>query len=494
MSSRIPRLISILFSCAAAFPSCVEENVRLYVEVTDSCRYCCDDLQFKVLYDDVDELTLEAGQRVLLEHPPGSNGKLTVSAHQKANKKNHPLKCQKCVNSKINVQGWTVIPDDEAYVYYNHLIYFQNEDIHVNITCHPPSSITNGACDDVYCYRKPANFCERENVLDRIGPKGSCAEGKCIYPSTAKICWAGWCYEGACSSAAPCEDVYCHFPPAPQCNGEKILEFASEGVCIDGHCWYDGWRTDCDTLGIPCESNEDGCYGGTCEAFRCDKPPANHCVDHVTLRSFSPRGRCVIDSDGEPSCEYTPTETECIYGCDEGTCLGYACANVTCNMPPASYCDRNTLITFEDIGYCSDGNCTYRYDRIICNGGCLDGQCEDRKQQCEVISCNNPPTPYCLNNSTLRVYDTNGECNDEGFCIYHSYEDIPCGNNSCINGRCKDAPCLGELCNVPPTNYCLDDNTIMKFPKEGVCDENGQCLYKGEEVDCSEGCKDGWCP
>jgi hypothetical protein len=482
--SRAILLLSLM--AMTAVEGCVERNVRLYVSVNDKCAQYCEGLLFKVIYDGVEEGTFSAGEQVLIEKPIGDNGKLTVTVHNDSGANNHPLKCQKYISSKINIQEWTPTPEDEVYVYYNQLIYFQNQDLDVEITCAPLPQITEGACDGVSCWAPPENTCVENNVISMVEPKGVCAEGECIYPSRLDLCAQGWCYDSRCESSLPCEGVYCLSPPSNECAAGNILfEYSPFGVCDNGECIYEGPEVSC--ASGACASGV--CLDTPCEGIRCDKPPANACVDGETLRSYSATGRCTL-SGGVPTCTYTAQYTPCAYGCTEGSCIVYPCVDVTCNTPPANYCDRDDLIAFSDVGYCSKGACRYLSQRVYCGGQCTEGKCRDT-DPCVGMICNDPPTPFCVNNNTLRTYSAAGSCAD-GLCAY-TIADIPCGGD-CTNGMCESDQCLGAVCNTPPADYCIDDNAAMQFSDTGRCEGAAMCIYNAAPTVCPDGCYEGWCP
>lgn len=466
--------------------SCVENRVRMYVAVDDSCEQYCGGLTFDVNYDDVVERTLTAGETVLIERAIGDNGKLYVTVFNENDVENHPLKCQTYINSKINIQGWTPLPEDEVYVYYNQLIYFQNSDIHVDITCAPLPDITAGACDDVSCWSPPENTCLETTVIDLVQPRGVCAEGECVYPSKLDLCPRGWCYNAKCGSALACEEVYCLSPPPSVCTAAGDLTvYTQRGFCHDGECVYESRLQPC-----PSKSCVSGvCVEDPCANVFCDKPPANHCIDQQTLKSFSAAGRCVV-SGGRPTCVYEEKDSPCDYGCTEGNCIVYACTEVICNTPPANYCDMDDLIAFSDKGYCNNGGCRYPSQRVFCEGSCREGKCRD-EDPCIGMICNDPPAPYCADAATLRTFAAEGTCAD-GFCNFAA-KDVSCGG-ACTDGVCSSDPCLGANCNTPPSDYCIDEVTAMQFAAVGNCVNRGECDYGGVQTACPDGCFEGWCP
>ena len=480
--NRTARLLIPLF---ALLTGCFEQTVRMYIEVDKSCVSCCEGLQFKVIYDNVENGVLSAGDRVRIDKAIGDNGRLFITVHNDNEVDNHPLRCQKCVSSKINIQEWTPTPEDQVYVYYNQLIYFQNRDINVTVTCEPLPVEPPGICDDVYCWEPPDNECIANNVISRKEPRGVCVEGECVYPEVMDLCAQSWCYETQCGSQLPCEDTYCLTPPESECVGGNLRVYSPRGTCNDGLCDYESRDIAC-----PSGSCANGaCTEVPCTSVQCEMPPSAHCIDTETLRTYTTAGRCTV-AGGNPKCVYDYKDTFCEYGCTDGSCIVHACSNVTCNKPPANYCDSDDLIAFLGTGYCNKGACRYLGRRIFCAGDCRDGTCEE-DDLCLGILCNHPPAPYCADKSTLKSFAAEGTCTS-GVCSYTSKSTACVG--SCSNGRCSDDACAGVTCKTPPADYCLDDDTALQFIETGECLANGTCAYDSLEVICENGCYYGWCP
>lgn len=80
---------------------------------------------------------------------------------------------------------------------------------------------------------------------------------------------------------------------------------------------------------------------------------------------------------GDEECDDGNTETE--DGCDDSCRLEPdPCAGVTCDAPPAAFCDRNTAVRFLNPGTCAGGTCSYQRIDLPCGPGgtCVDGACE----------------------------------------------------------------------------------------------------------------------
>ncbi|MFA4819824.1 MAG: hypothetical protein WC613_02585 [Candidatus Aenigmatarchaeota archaeon] len=67
------------------------------------------------------------------------------------------------------------------------------------------------------------------------------------------------------------------------------------------------------------------------------------------------------------------------------------CAGVTCNSPPATACDGNSVKTYSSSGTCSAGTCTYPSSTAACQYGCSGGVC---KNFCDTATCT-PTSRIC---------------------------------------------------------------------------------------------------
>jgi hypothetical protein len=53
-------------------------------------------------------------------------------------------------------------------------------------------------------------------------------------------------------------------------------------------------------------------------------------------------------------------------------------------------------------------------------------------------------------------------------------------------------PCADVVCDSPPLDYCIDDDTLRVYDELGTCTD-GECDYGFTDVACSYGCEDGGC-
>ena len=69
------------------------------------------------------------------------------------------------------------------------------------------------------------------------------------------------------------------------------------------------------------------------------------------------------------------------------------CAGVTCNSPPATTCDGNSVKTYSSPGTCSAGTCTYPSSATSCQYGCDNGVCKNN--YCDIAGAPVPLTLTC---------------------------------------------------------------------------------------------------
>lgn len=131
-----------------------------------------------------------------------------------------------------------------------------------------------------------------------------------------------------------------------------------------------------DTGGVAVDAAADGgsssMDGSTpvdlCAGVSCTTAPAATCVGTIQ-RTYDPVGTC---SDGV--CSYASHDTACAAGCESAACID-PCAGVTCTSPPGPSCDGDRLRTFADTGTCSNGSCSYASSESTCELGCRNTTC-----------------------------------------------------------------------------------------------------------------------
>jgi hypothetical protein len=341
-------------------------------------------------------------------------------------------------------------------------------------------------CFRVTCAEPPAPSCDGDRVITYALP-GACDDGRCQYTQAATDCalTGQFCYRGACTDFDPCLFTTCDTPPAAECDGNTLVEWASTGTCAAGVCSYDAVVTDCRATG-------DFCFEGACQAtdpcsgVDCTLPPAALCNGDVA-EFYQPVGVCAA---GE--CDYTMIRQNCadIPGgyCFNGVCDSTdACFGVDCAEPPAPVCDRDTVVTYLADGDCVGGQCVFEESRLACgevtsNGFCVDGACQST-DPCFRVTCDSVPPPVCDGNAAVS-FVAPGECLG-GQCVFDpAPTDCTALGQVCSNGRCVPPdPCNGVLCNTPPAPYC-DGNRIVVSVSPGAC-TSGNCGYSQQFIDCS---------
>jgi hypothetical protein len=337
-----------------------------------------------------------------------------------------------------------------------------------------------GRCDGVVCHEPPARACEDDSTLRAWDAAGACSDGICVYRTVLIPCAEG-CDDkvGACRGD-PCAGLTCAAPPAPHCvDATTLRSYAAPGSCTDGRCDYAPRDTTCASGCV-----NGACAGDACAGVSCTTPPAPSCVDANTRRSYRPTGTC---SGGQ--CSYDAVSMTCAFGCAAGACQGDPCAGVTCTTPPVAYCkDAGTARTFAATGTCAGGGCVYAVTDTPCAFGCVNGACAS--DPCAGVTCNTPPGKTCVNATTLRTWAPTGTCGG-GSCSYASV-DVACPGG-CANGACGAAVCGSQTCNSPPPTICLTTKRLKTYAPFGTCAAGNTCAYQAIEMDCSTGCLNGAC-
>ena len=195
------------------------------------------------------------------------------------------------------------------------------------------------------------------------------------------------------------------------------------------------------------------------------------CTNEICMQSIENPGVCKKVICDKESCECkivdAPLNSECNDNdpctkddhCDEqGVCKGNP---ISCDTPPSNICiDDFTLRKYEKVGECKDGVCNYTFQDKKCDLGCLNGRC--RKDFCDGLPEGSP----CDDGNPCTVFD---KCSSDGVCAGAEI-----------------------LCNNPPEDFCVDNKTLRKFAKNGVC-EDGECSFSHEDISCELGCFNGSC-
>lgn len=182
------------------------------------------------------------------------------------------------------------------------------------------------------------------------------------------------------------------------------------------------------------------------------------------------------------------------YACRDGLChasvtIDPSCATVSCNTPPSPSCVNGTTVrTF--AGMCVAGVCQYAPVDSTCATSCDQGACTDA---CGGVDCVTPPQAACTDPSTLRTFAQTGTCT-MGSCSYVN-TDTTCPNG-CEAGGCKGVDLcasMGVTCNTPPAATCVG-SARRTFASPGTCaPSTGVCTYTSTDSACPNGCALGQC-
>lgn len=340
----------------------------------------------------------------------------------------------------------------------------------------------SGDCDLLECAAAtPAPICSDDGTatLSPTRVTGCADDGSCEYEYTQEACTNG-CRDGAC--LARCADEQCLEPAEPRCNGNTLVTRVLPGQVDDFAtcaCTYRTQRQDC---------GDDVCFDGECRPFECaflacDEPPPAACEGDVSVR-YPVVGTCVEETR---DCEYTPTRTDCAAAggsCVQGACVD-ACADVDCTTPPSPRCEGDVAAVPDSTGTCSQGRCTYEFQRQNCTdigALCLAGACQPI---CEDAACTSPPSNICEGTVAVQ-YALLGACNETHECVYGSTRtDCATAGQVCRAGACVEDPgCTGIVCNTPPAEYCEGD--VAHQPEAiGECLPGPVCEYDELEIDCA---------
>lgn len=286
--------------------------------------------------------------------------------------------------------------------------------------------------------------------------------------------------EGEATCAQDCTQL-----PNPVCDGSVQVSALGAGQCVNGICQWVPIRTECP---FGCA---DGACGAApldpCDGVTCDAPPEPACNATIAVVSDA-SGTC---ADGV--CTYGTTETDCATAgqvCDAGACRApLPCDGVTCDAPPAAFCDGRTAVTYPTAGICDGGSCNYQEVRTACAGAndCIDGACVP-VDRCSDVTCESAPAPFCRG-SVATTYDATGSCEAAtGTCRYNANEtDCSSTGLRCVAGTCQippGDPCAGVVCNAPIGASC-DGSTANTF--DGTCNPRTRaCEYSTPiAIDCA---------
>ncbi|MCA9549860.1 MAG: hypothetical protein KC933_07490 [Myxococcales bacterium] len=206
-----------------------------------------------------------------------------------------------------------------------------------------------------------------------------------------------------------------------------------------------------------------------CARVNCIAAPPPVCITQDTSRRYEPLGVCEAGR-----CNHDHNDETCERGCDDatGTCRGDPCAGVVCNTPPSG--------CYFAQGTCREGACEYMVNNAgTCddNKPCTTGdRCQEGMCVGDQTVCDTPPDALCLDASTRRFWNAQGTCNMQNGACEYMQQDQQCPFG-CQDGACLGDPCIGVVCNTPPSGQC--------FEQMGTC-TNGVCQYGTVPGSCND--------
>lgn len=186
------------------------------------------------------------------------------------------------------------------------------------------------------CTEAPESSCGEDGItLTTFASPGICTDvdglAECEYPAEEKDCsLAGKvCLNAQCvNPESPCDPNPCTEPPAGSCDASGKILVTYEGP---GQCSQSGGTFDCEYEASTLDCSLDGkiCLDGVCQVAPpsctpnpCTEPPADYCVDGITLADYPDEGLCEIVEDAA-ACTYEFAEVDC--SAEGKTCLEGLC-------------------------------------------------------------------------------------------------------------------------------------------------------------------------
>jgi sulfatase modifying factor 1 len=193
----------------------------------------------------------------------------------------------------------------------------------------------------------------------------------------------------------------------------------------------------------------------------CDSLPGPNqgtCQDPVAACVGLTPGATVCEGTLQITCGpdlVTSTQVQCEHACENGACTG------TC-QPGSRSCSGDTPRVCRTNGtWQEEAPCAY-----VCTGqGACTGECKPGEKQCD------GKTPQACNGSG--TWESGSAC-----------------PHGCEAGACKADPCAGVTC-TPPSPSCVNSSTLRTCTSS-VC-VNGACQPTCTDTTCSHGCSGGTC-
>ena len=239
-----------------------------------------------------------------------------------------------------------------------------------------------------------------------------------------------------------CENGRCLPAPASTC-GNRIKEGSEQ--CDDGNL------TNGDGCSAACRIEEviSFCGDGICTADESRTVLCPTCAPGMSPEQCRCQVKC--PQDCPPPSINNCAEMDCIYGCENGRCIG-----------PPVYCgDRRAGETYPADDNCNRCTCTEQGE-VCTKMACVT------ENRCEPITCSNGATyPRCTEDGIVINYFVH-PCRPQ--------EDInsTCGNDICENDEQLRCP---QDCPIRTDDLCMR----MLCPDQHVC-RNGQCVPVAQPI------------
>lgn len=122
-------------------------------------------------------------------------------------------------------------------------------------------------------------------------------------------------------------------------------------------------------------------------------------------------------------------------------------------------------------------------------GSAAAGGDPNKSNPCIGVVCDQPPSSECQSSTQFVSYDDVGSCNDEGSCEYVEHvTSCDCDDDSCVTD-----PCESITCDAPPASKCSSLQTLTFYADEGTCTKTGSCRYAPTDENCDFGCSNASC-